>query len=244
MISEPLNLYRQLGARPSDDDAAVRGAFKRKTLEKHPDKHNNSTEAKKEFQELQRAHDILTNPIARREYHINVMQRILRLGNLKHQSLSWCHRAAAHELPFRKQLFSISFQTVQRLRYTVRFYQARLNAERASFNAHASDGLTKTGHHILEDSVSVRQYQQIYDTSVEELAEAQRELAERAMAVRAMEWRIRLKMREIEHCRREVEGLQHEYIQAAPRQASWPMTFMNVESFVVQKPTKETGRRA
>ncbi|KAK0736409.1 DnaJ domain-containing protein [Apiosordaria backusii] len=189
MIPEPLNYYRLLGAWPSDDDATLRKAFRKRALLKHPDKHGNSAAAKEDFQKIQNAYDVLANPTARAEYHIKVMRRIMNLRNLESQCRSRCHHAATYDMRFRRELFGISFQNVHRLRHIVMHYGSLLN-------------------------VSVERYQEIYNTTVAELAEAQRELAERAMAARRLEGHIRNKMRELEHYRREIEVLQSEYIPA------------------------------
>lgn len=63
------NYYSILGI--TDDHASaneIKKAYRKRTLEEHPDKHGNSPEATAKFQDIQRAYDVLSDP-KRRALH-------------------------------------------------------------------------------------------------------------------------------------------------------------------------------
>ena len=64
----PNDFYALLGVERDADIAAIRGAFRRVSLEEHPDKAGNTPEAHARYVRITEAYDILSNRTTRRAY--------------------------------------------------------------------------------------------------------------------------------------------------------------------------------
>jgi len=67
MTQDPLGYYACLGVQPSAPAAVIRAAYRALAQEYHPDR-NKVTDATRRFQELQRAYDVLSDPVKRASY--------------------------------------------------------------------------------------------------------------------------------------------------------------------------------
>ncbi len=67
-----LNAYELLEVRTSATPNEIKQAYKKKAIEFHPDKHNNSSAATAMFKLVTRAKEVLLDPIKRREHDIRI----------------------------------------------------------------------------------------------------------------------------------------------------------------------------
>ncbi|VBB87307.1 Putative protein of unknown function [Podospora comata] len=73
-----LQHYNMLGVRPDATFADVKKAYHRMARLRHPDKHGNSAAATADFQELQQAYEILSDPKARHTYDQTIATKLSR----------------------------------------------------------------------------------------------------------------------------------------------------------------------
>lgn len=62
------DFYKILGVKRSANDKEIKRAFKKLSLKYHPDKNPGDDEAKKKFQDVSAAHEVLTDSEKRRKY--------------------------------------------------------------------------------------------------------------------------------------------------------------------------------
>ncbi|KAK3505396.1 DnaJ-domain-containing protein [Neurospora crassa] len=67
-IPQGLRCYATLGVSPHADSNALRSAFRRLAMQKHPDRNNNAVEAIEEFQHLKETWDYLRDDACRKQY--------------------------------------------------------------------------------------------------------------------------------------------------------------------------------
>lgn len=67
--NDPLGYYGTLGVKKNSETEEIKKAYKKKAMEFHPDR-NNDSNATKKFQEIQKAYDVLIDPVSRAQYDL------------------------------------------------------------------------------------------------------------------------------------------------------------------------------
>lgn len=81
-----VDLYAFIGAKASDEKKDIKKAYKRKALEKHPDKNKDNPNAPAEFDKLKRAYAFLSDDTKREQYDKVVRARESRKRKLEEQN--------------------------------------------------------------------------------------------------------------------------------------------------------------
>lgn len=74
MMQDPLGYYSCLGVQPNAPAAVIRAAYRALAQEYHPDR-NKAADATRKFQELQRAYEVLSDPVERANYDASATSR-------------------------------------------------------------------------------------------------------------------------------------------------------------------------